>query len=76
MFKDLEIHLQRDGFIPFTLHLADQRKFTVERPELALLTKSTMILKTADSESYDIIRLFMITSIDVHKITPRHAKAA
>ena len=51
-------------FKPFTIHLADGRTFSVQRPELMLISPGgrTVVLAVSD-EAFEIIDLFLVTSL-------------
>lgn len=53
-------------FRPFTISLADGRKFKVNSPEFILVPPAAQrtFVVVEDEESYSIIDLLMVTSID------------
>ena len=64
----LHRHLHAQPFVPFTIHLADQREFAVRHPELLTLSGGGRIATYhAPSQFQEAIEVLMIVSVRVNE---------
>jgi hypothetical protein len=60
----LNRHLRAQPFVPFILHLADQRRFAVQHPELLLLSGGGRLATFhSPREFQEVIDVLMIVSV-------------
>ncbi|MSU50360.1 MAG: hypothetical protein EXS37_14950 [Opitutus sp.] len=59
--------LQANPFVPFTLHLASGRKYRVDHPDFAMLTRGRHVLTVGlEGDAVALVDLLLVSDLETH----------
>ena len=70
MTGDIREHLERQPFVPFTIHMADGQKIPVATREHVAVSR-THVIATHDNDSYDVLSSLLMSGLIVDEPAPQ-----